>query len=89
MKSSTLLSLCAATLAAAGAQPNDQAVLQGDPLLRPTIVEPDEYLIELSPGETRLVTEDEKWALRRVRFLSFELRLPPLQLHHFPAQARP
>jgi leucyl aminopeptidase len=29
-------------------------------------VEPDEYLIELAPGETRLVTEDEKWALRRV-----------------------
>lgn len=27
----------------------------------------DRYLIELSPSETRWVTEDEKWALRRVR----------------------
>ena len=26
----------------------------------------DQYLIELGPGETRWVTEDEKWALRRV-----------------------
>jgi bacterial leucyl aminopeptidase len=24
------------------------------------------YLIELAPGETRWVTEDEKWELRRV-----------------------
>jgi hypothetical protein len=28
--------------------------------------EPTKYHIELSPGETRWVTEDEKWALRRV-----------------------
>lgn len=26
----------------------------------------EKYLIELSPGNTRWVTEDEKWALRRV-----------------------
>lgn len=26
------------------------------------------YLIELNPGETRLVTEDQKWALKRVLF---------------------
>jgi len=26
----------------------------------------DKYHIELSPGETRWVTEDEKWELRRV-----------------------
>ena len=26
----------------------------------------DLYLVELSPGETRWVAEDEKWALRRV-----------------------
>ena len=36
----------------------DQAVL-GDS-------QPEKYLIELSPGDTRWVTEDEKWALRRV-----------------------
>jgi leucyl aminopeptidase len=38
----------------------DQAVLRD----RPTGSE--RYLIELGPGETRWVTEDEKWALRRV-----------------------
>jgi leucyl aminopeptidase len=27
------------------------------------------YLIELAPGKTRLVTEDDKWELRRVRSL--------------------
>ena len=26
----------------------------------------DLYLVELAPGETKWVTEDEKWALRRV-----------------------
>lgn len=34
-------------------------------------VEPEKYLIELAPGETRWVTEDEKWELRRVRILFF------------------
>jgi leucyl aminopeptidase len=28
----------------------------------------EQYLIELSPGETRYVTEDEKWELRRVSY---------------------
>lgn len=27
---------------------------------------PERFLIELSPGETRYVTEEEKWELRRV-----------------------
>jgi len=26
----------------------------------------DDYLIELAPGETRWIKEDEKWELRRV-----------------------
>jgi hypothetical protein len=26
----------------------------------------EKFLVELSPGETRWITEDEKWALRRV-----------------------
>ncbi|OQO02505.1 Leucine aminopeptidase 1 [Cryoendolithus antarcticus] len=29
------------------------------------IASAEQYLIELSPGETRVVTEDQKWALRR------------------------
>ncbi|KAH9869035.1 Leucine aminopeptidase 1 [Plenodomus biglobosus] len=71
MKSSILLSLYAATLAAAIAHPKDpQVVLQES---QTTIVEPDEYLIELSPGETRWVTEDEKWALRRENINFFDI----------------
>lgn len=31
------------------------------------------YLIETNPGETQWVTEDQKWALRRVRQLCIEL----------------
>ena len=42
------------------------AVLQ-DP--QATVGEPEEYLIELSPGETRWIKEDEKWELRRVRLI--------------------
>jgi bacterial leucyl aminopeptidase len=33
-------------------------------------VVPERYLIEINPGETQWVTEDDKWALRRVRLLS-------------------
>lgn len=64
MKSSILLSLSAVALAAAVATPKDPQVVLQNPQV--TIEEPDQYLIELSPGETRWVTEDEKWALRRV-----------------------
>ena len=64
MKSSVLLSLSAVALAAAVATPKDPQIVLQNPQV--TIDEPDEYLIELSPGETRWVTEDEKWALRRV-----------------------
>jgi hypothetical protein len=64
MKSSLLLSLSAVTLAAAVAAPKEPQVVFQNPQV--TIDEPDQYLIELSPGETRWVTEDEKWALRRV-----------------------
>jgi leucyl aminopeptidase len=65
MKSSLLLSLCSAALATAAAHPEvPQVVLEEQ---QATFVEPDEYLIELSPGETRWVTEEGKWELRRVR----------------------
>jgi leucyl aminopeptidase len=63
MKSTTLLlPLYTAALAAAASHPKDQVVLQQPQL----IAEPDEYLIELSPGETRWITENEKWELRKV-----------------------
>lgn len=30
------------------------------------VIEPEQFLLELAPGETRWATEDEKWELRRV-----------------------
>lgn len=62
MKSALLLSLC--TTAFAAAAQNPQAVLQDS--AQAAVGEPEKYLIELSPGETRWITEDDKWALRRV-----------------------
>jgi len=43
----------------------DQAVLGDDAQL-------ERFLIELGPGDTRWISEDEKWSLRRVR-------LPPIR----------
>src|SRR5438034_946906 len=78
MKASAILALSTAALAAASTSPKGGQIVLQDP--QPTIVEPDEYLIELSPGETRYVTEDEKWALRRVRLFELaEIRLFPLR----------
>ena len=34
--------------------------------LRPSSKSEEKYLIELGPGETRWVAEEEKWELRRV-----------------------
>lgn len=43
--------------------------------LHPEQAAAEQFLIELSPGKTRWVTEDEKWELRRVSclfsFISF------------------
>lgn len=64
MKSALVLSLYAAAYVTAIAHPKDAQVVLKDQ--QPTIVEPDEYLIELSPGEERWVTEEGKWELRRV-----------------------
>ena len=40
--------------------------LQPDQIVLGDLNEVERYLIELEPGITRWVTEDEKWALRRV-----------------------
>ena len=69
MKFSTvsLLALSAAAVNARfiEAHEQDQIVISN--------VEAEKYLIELAPGETRWVTEDEKWELRRVRILQLEV----------------
>ena len=38
----------------------DQVILNASP------AEPELFQVELAPGKTRWVTEDEKWELRRV-----------------------
>ena len=38
----------------------------GNVIMYPDGAEAETYLIELAPGETRWVTEEEKWELRRV-----------------------
>lgn len=35
-------------------------------VLHPELAEAETYLIELAPGETKWVTEEQKWELRRV-----------------------
>lgn len=41
----------------------------GQAVLRTHVNDEEEYLIELGPGDTRWIKEDEKWALRRVCIL--------------------
>lgn len=65
MKSSILLAACASGLAVQALSVPLVAQQVVDRLQSP-FSEPDRYLIELAPGETRWVTEAEKWELRRV-----------------------
>jgi hypothetical protein len=69
MKSSLLFSLCAAAAVTALSAPREPQVI----LQEPTLVEPDEYLIELSPGKTRWIKEVEKWELRKVSVTELEV----------------
>ena len=65
MKSSTLLAtLTAASLSQALSIPTVNDVLNAVHGQNP-FASAERYLIELAPGETRRVTEDEKWQLRR------------------------
>ena len=69
MKTSSILAACASGLAVQAfsvpriAQNAAQQV-QG-------FMSPEQYLIELAPGETKWVTDAEKWALRRVCSFAF------------------
>lgn len=67
-------SLLAACLPAISARYIDNT-LTDNVILHPQAEEP-EFLIELSPGETRWVTEEEKWDLRRVRLNQPNLEAP-------------
>ena len=59
MKLFAPLAAIAATASAIAVSKPKQATLGEDPEL-------ERFLIELGPGETRWITEDEKWELRRV-----------------------
>lgn len=59
MRPYSLIAAFAAATTASLVTSKDQQVLGSN-------AEVERYLIELAPGETRWVDEDDKWALRRV-----------------------
>ncbi|KAF2091546.1 leucine aminopeptidase 2 [Saccharata proteae CBS 121410] len=72
MKSASFCTLLfAAAASALSISREGQAPLQQPQL--PTTAEPEQFLIELSPGETRWITEDEKWELRRQNINFFDI----------------
>lgn len=58
-----------ATIAAAAASAVSASNSAGEHLGQDVLAQA-KFLIELSPGETRWVTEEDKWELKRVRSLS-------------------
>ncbi|KIV85974.1 hypothetical protein PV11_01619 [Exophiala sideris] len=65
MKYSSLVAALAATFAAVSALSIDTRPQQQIPLDGEQPIAQEQYLIELSPGETRWVVEEEKWELKR------------------------
>ena len=59
MKLSLALAACAALTSALPEKYSDQSVLHN-------AASGDRFLIELAPGDTRWISEDDKWELRRV-----------------------
>ena len=63
-----VLGAIASTGALAAAVPKPQQ----EPLIDlPIHYEQERYLVELAPGKTRWVTEEEKWSLKLVRISAF------------------
>jgi leucyl aminopeptidase len=62
LSSLSVLALSASTITARFVEPHekDQVVINAQ------AADDELYLIELAPGETQWVTEEEKWELRRV-----------------------
>jgi bacterial leucyl aminopeptidase len=62
-------SVAAIALQAASARFLEESETEGrNVVLHPELAEAETYLIELAPGETKWVTEEEKWELRRVGY---------------------
>lgn len=59
------VAILAAAIPAASARFTEESEVD-NVILYPAGAEAETYLIELAPGETRKVTEEEKWELRRV-----------------------
>ena len=59
MKPSILLAIYSAAASALSTGYSDQRILEN-------VASADEFLIELEPGVTKWVSEDDKWELRRV-----------------------
>lgn len=65
MKTSSIIAACASGLAVQALSiPN---IAQDAAMQVQGLMSPEKYLIELSPGEKKWVTDAEKWQLRRVR----------------------
>lgn len=75
MRSSLLLAACASGLAAQ-ALSIPMLAQQALQRVQSPFSEPERSLIELAPGETKWVTDAEKWELRRVS------RISPSNQHH-------
>jgi bacterial leucyl aminopeptidase len=76
MKYACALVLVASAVTALSLPQNQQTALKDQ------VAGPEEsFLVELQPGETRWVTENEKWVLRRVR-REEKCSSLPLTLYH-------
>lgn len=50
--------------------PVAQGLFDENAQAQPLVQDPEKFLVELSPGDTKWVTEDQKWELRRVSLLA-------------------
>lgn len=66
MKTSLIALLLPAAASARFIEANEAKVLPPVDALLEDYSAPSRYLVEISPGVTEWVTEDEKWLLRRV-----------------------
>ena len=70
MKPSLLLAIYGAVASALSTGYSDQRILEN-------VASAEEFLVELEPGVTRWVSEDEKWELRRVCHCLLNTRARP------------
>lgn len=80
MRTASLLAACASGLAVQALSiPTVAQQVVGR--IQAPFTEPERSLIELSPGETRWVTDAQKWELRRVSILPADSFTKPCSTH--------